>query len=68
MTRAEKYELDRAMIGLESSIGELDALVQDLIDYCHELEMRQMFDNLMDSPMNKIQELINEIQGGHDGT
>lgn len=68
MTREEKYRLDRALIELDNAIHELDVSVDDLIEYCHQLEIRQVFDNLMDSPMNKIQVLLDDIKGGNNGT
>lgn len=48
MTRTEKYKLKRALIELENAL-------QDLTNYC---EIRKVFDEMFEAPMNQLQELM----------
>lgn len=48
MTRTEKYKLNRALIELENAL-------QDLTNYC---EIRKVFDDMFEAPMNLLQELM----------
>ena len=48
MTRKKKYQLDRTLIELEN-------IVQELTNYC---EIRRIFDDMFDSPINQLQELM----------
>lgn len=48
MTRKKKYQLDRSLIELEN-------IVQKLTNYC---EIRRIFDDMFDSPINQLQELM----------
>lgn len=51
MNRTEQNKLDRTLIELENAVHELE-------NYC---EIRKTFDWMFGSPMNKIQELIGQI-------
>lgn len=48
MTRTEKYKVKRALIELEN-------ITQELTNYC---EIRRIFDDMFDSPINQLQELL----------
>lgn len=48
MTRTEKYKLKRALIELENAL-------QELTNYC---EIRKVFDEMFEAPMNMLQELM----------